>query len=54
MKQYYMNIEKKCHNFELCNATMKTIKRILPSLDISKGSGLDKISLKFLTDDADF
>ena len=28
-KQYYMNIEKSCHNFELCNATQETIKKIL-------------------------
>ena len=26
-KQYYMNIEKSRHNFELCNATLETIKR---------------------------
>ena len=24
-KQYYMNIEKSCHNFELCSATLETI-----------------------------
>ena len=28
-KQYYMNIEKSCYNFELCNTTLKTIKNIL-------------------------
>ena len=32
-KQYYMNIEKNCHNFELCNATLQTIKKILACVD---------------------
>ena len=45
-----MNIEKTCHNFELCNATLETIKKILACLDSSKAPGLDKISLKFLKD----
>ena len=49
-KQYYMNIEKSCHNFELCSATLETIKKILACLDSSKAPGLDKISLKFLKD----
>ena len=26
-KWYNMNIEKSCHNFELCNATLGTIKK---------------------------
>ena len=26
-KQNYMNMEKSCHNFELCNTTFKTIKK---------------------------
>ena len=52
-KQYYMNIEKSCHNFELCNTTMKTIKKILACLDSSKVPGLDKISPKFLEDSAE-
>ena len=46
-------MEKSCHNFELCNATLKTIKKILACLDSSKAPGLDKISLKFLKDGAE-
>ena len=52
-KQYYMNIEKSCHNFELCNATLETIKKILACLDSSKAPGLDEISSKFLKDGAE-
>ena len=52
MKQYYMNIEKSCHNFKLCNATAKTIKRILSCLNASKATGLERISSKFLKDGA--
>ena len=46
--EYYMNIEKSCHNFKLCNATAKTIKRILSCLNASKATGLERISSKFL------
>ena len=49
-KQYYMDIEKSCHNFELCNATLETIKKILAYLDSSKTPGLNGISSKFLKD----
>ena len=52
-KQYYMIIEKSCHNFELCNATLETIKKILACLDSSKAPGLDEISSKFLKDGAE-
>ena len=45
-----MNIEKNCHNFELCNATLETIKKILACLDTSKAPGLAGISSKFLKD----
>ena len=48
-----MNIEKSCHYFELCNATLETIEKILACLDSSKAPGLDKISLKFLKDGAE-
>ena len=48
-----MNIEKSCHNFELCNATLETIKKCLAYLDVSKVFGLDGISSKFLKDDAE-
>lgn len=27
-KQYYMSIVKNCHNFELYNATLETIKKL--------------------------
>ena len=47
-KQYYMNMEKSCHNFELCNAKLETIKKILVCLDASKAPGFDRISLEFL------
>ena len=48
-----MYIEKSCHDFELCNATLETIKKILACLDASKAPGLDGISSKFLKDGAD-
>ena len=35
-KKYYLNIEKNCHNFELCYATLETIKKILACLGSSK------------------
>ena len=47
-KQYYMNIEKSCHNFKLCNVTLESIKKILACLVSSKAPGLDQISSKFL------
>ena len=49
-KQYYMNIEKSCHNFELCNAMLETIKYISACLDASTAPGLDGISVKLLKD----
>ena len=52
-KQYYMNIEKNCHNYELCNATLRTMKKIFACLDTSKASGLDGQSSKFLKDGAE-
>ena len=51
-QQHYMNIEKSFHNFELCNATLKTVKKILACLDSSKASGLDEIFPKCLKDGA--
>ena len=51
-KQCYMNIEKNSHNFELCNVTLETIKKILACLDSSKAPGLDRISAKFFKDGA--
>ena len=47
-KQYYMNIEKSCHDFKLCNATLGTMKKILDCLDASKAPVLNRISPKFL------
>ena len=52
-KKYYMNIDKICHNFELCKATLKTIKKTLVYLDASKAPILDGISSKFLRDGAE-
>ena len=52
-EHYYINIEKNCHNFELCNTTLETIKKILPYLGTSKAPGLDGISSKFLRDGAE-
>ena len=49
-KQYYMNIEESCHNFELCNAMLDTIKYISACLDASTAPGLDGISAKLLKD----
>ena len=42
-KQYYMNMDKNCHNFELRNAILETIKMILACLDTSKALGLGGI-----------
>ena len=52
-KQDYMNILKSRHNFELCNTTLETIKKILASLDSTKAHGLDRISSKYLKDGAE-
>ena len=46
-KQYYLNIEKNCHNFKLCNEILETIKKKLADLDASKAP---VISSKFLID----
>ena len=35
-KQYYINTEKNCNNFELYNGTSETIKKFLACLDTSK------------------
>ena len=43
-----MKLEKNCRNFELCNATLETIKKILGCLNTSKAIGLDGISSIFL------
>ena len=51
--QYYINIEKSYHNFELYNTTLKTIKKILAQLDLSKSPGLGGISSTFLKDGAE-
>ena len=53
MKQYYMNTEKNCHNFELSNVSLETIKKILSYFDKPKASSLDRISSKSLKDDAE-
>ena len=47
-KQYCMKLEKNCRNFELCNATLETIKKILGCLTTSKATSLDGISSIFL------
>ena len=44
---------RSCHNFELGNATLETIKKIFACLDSSKAPGLDEISSKFLKDGAE-
>ena len=51
--QHYMNIEKSCHNFELCYAALETIKNILACLDTSKAFGLEGLSSKFLKNGAE-
>ena len=48
-----MNIDKSCHNFELCNATLETIQKILACLYSSKAAGLEGISSKYLKDSAE-
>ena len=45
-----MNIEKNCHNLELCSPIFEIVKKILACLDASKAPGLDAISSKFLKD----
>ena len=49
-KQYYMNIEKSCYNFELCNAALETIKKILACLDSPNVPALNEICSTFLKD----
>ena len=51
--QHYVNIEKSCHNFELCYAALETIKNILACLDTSKTPGLEGLSSKFLKNGAE-
>ena len=48
-----MNIEKSCHNFEQCNATLESIKKIKACLKSSKAPGLEEISSKLLKDGAE-
>ena len=48
-----MTIEKSCHSFKLCNATLETIKKILACLDASKAPGLNGMTSKFLKDGAE-
>ena len=48
-----MNIEKNSHNFELCNVTLETVKKILACLNSSKAPGLDRISAKSFKDGAE-
>ena len=52
-KQYYINVEKNYHNFELCNETLENIKKILFCMDTSKARNLDGMSSKFLKDGAE-
>ena len=42
-----------CKNFDLCNATLETIKKILTCQDASKAPSLDGISSNFLKDGAE-
>ena len=42
-----------CKNFDLCNATLETIKKILTCQDASRAPSLDGISSKFLKDGAE-
>ena len=53
MKQYYVNIKKNCPNFELCSATLETIKKILACLDTSKDPGLGETFSNVLKDGAE-
>ena len=53
MKQYYVNIEKNCHNFELCNGTLETIGQISACLDTSKAPGFNDTYSTFLKDDTE-
>ena len=48
-----MNIEKSCHDFKLCNATLDTIKKILACLDASKVPDLEGTSSTSLKDGAE-
>ena len=42
-----------CKNFDLCNAILETIKKILTCQDASRAPSLDGISSKFLKDGAE-
>ena len=42
-----------CKNFDLCNATLETIKKILTCQDTSRAPSLDGISSNFLKDGAE-
>ena len=54
-KKYYRNIEKKCHNFKLCNANLETVENLL---DFSlpgriKSSWFGRNIIKILKDGAE-
>ena len=48
-----MKLEKNGHNFEVCNATLEIIKKIITWLVTSKATSLDRISSKCLKDGAE-
>lgn len=52
-KQYCMDMEKHYHNFELCSASLETIKKILSCLYTSRAPSSDRIFSKFLKDGAE-
>ena len=52
MEQYYKQILNECEYFVLHNIEITTVDKILKNLDVSKASGADQISAKFLKDGA--
>ena len=51
-EEYYNQIQNKCEDIVLHNAEVTFVRKISKSLDVSKTSGIDQISSKFLLDGA--
>ena len=51
-EEYYKQIRNKCEETVLHNAEVTLVRKISKSLDVSKASGIDQISSKFLLDGA--
>ena len=49
---YYKEIRNKCEDFVLHNVDVTSVEKILKNLDVTKASGIDQTSARFLKDGA--